>query len=310
EGYFKKINPRFTEVLGYNLSEIISQKFLDLVHSDDLETIKKEMEKLSDQKTPIHFINRCKTKYNKYRVFDWVVVPDMETNLIYFTARDITDYKSEELDLIHSSKVYSIGEMTSGLSYLINGQLSIIGGHIAFLKAHLEQERVDPIEMKKKIQSIEEAVKRLSKTTRDLSSFARSPENEEVADVPMERIVENVMSLCKEMFRIHSVELDVNIEEGLVIRCRETQIAHVLITLLNSAYNFAHVQRESWVELRAFPKNGMVVITITDSGENKDRTVSGISKGIIEENFGSIHYDLSSPNAKLVIEFPQVQMVR
>lgn len=308
EGYFKRINPRFINVLGYSLNEILSKKFLNFVHQDDLDATQVELQKLSERKETIHFINRYKTKGDEYRTFDWVVVPDTETNLIYFTARDITDYRAEELDIIHSSKVYSIGELTSGIAYLLNGQLSIISGHLSFLQSHLEQGQIDPKDLRDKIKSIEESIQRISKTTKELTSFARNIENERVSNVSLKRILDNVIGLSKERFRVHGVKLEIKLEGELVIHSRESQIAHVLISMLNIAYNAVHSQRDSWVELAGTSINGVVRITITDSSPSMDlsnQKILKVPKGIIEENFGTIYFDHSSPHTRFVIEFPE-----
>ena len=308
DGYFKRINPRFINVLGYTLTEIISQKFINFVHQDDLEITQTEMLKLLESKEAIHFINRYKTKQNDYRVFDWVVVPDQETNLIYFTARDITDYRSEELEIIHSSKVYSIGELTSGLVYLLTGQLSIISGHISFIQSRIEQGQIDLKDLKSKIKNIEESILKLSKTTKELTSFARNIENEKISNVSLNRILDNVLGLCQERFRIHGVKLETKLEGELIIHSRESQIAHILIRMLNIAYNLVHAQRDSWVELAGKATNGVVSITITNSStwveEPSDKNLA-LPKAIIEENFGTIYFDHSSPHTKFVIEFPE-----
>jgi PAS domain S-box-containing protein len=309
EGYFKRINPRFINVLGYSLADIISHKFLNFVHEDDLAATQFEMQKLLEKKESIHFVNRYKTKNNEYRVFDWVVVPDPETNLIYFTARDITDYRAEELDIIHSSKVYSIGELTTGIVYMLNGQLSIISGHISFLQTHIEQGQIDLNDLRDKIKSIEVSIHRLSTTTKELASFAQNIENERVSNVSLKRILDNVIGLCKERFRIHGVKLETKLKGELVIHSRESQIAHVLISLLNIAYNAVHTQRDSWVELGGSAANGVVRITITNSSpstEVPNQKNLNVPKEIIEENFGTFYFDNSSPNARFVIEFPQV----
>lgn len=309
EGYFKKINPRFTDVLGYEFRDVVSQKFLNLIHPDDREATQAALKKVLPEKST-HFINRYQEKSGDYRTFDWVVVKDPDTGLLYYTARDITDYRSEELDIIHSSRVYSIGELTSGLAYMINGQISIIGGHLSYIKSQLNQNQVNPGDMKRKVQGIEESVHRLSKTIKDLNSFVRNAKNEEIADVSLSHILDNVLELSYERFRIHCVKLDVEVEENLFIRCRETQIAQSLISLLNNAYNAVHTQREGWVKLSTRSKNGVISISITDSREKKDKAGLNAVKGIIEENFGSIYYDHSSPHSKFVIEFPAVQVLK
>lgn len=308
EGYFKRINPRFTTILGYSLKDVIAHKFLNFVHEDDYDATQLEMLKLFEKKETIHFINRYKAKNNEYRVFDWVAVPDPDTFLIYFTARDITDYRAEELDLIQSSKVYSIGELTSGIAYLLNNQLSIVSGHIAFLQSHLDQGQIDPRDLKEKLKSIEESIRRLAKTTKELAAFSQNIENEKIANVSLKRIFENVIGLCKERFRIHGVKLEINLQGDLIIHSRESQVAHVLISMLNISYNAVHSQRDSWVEISGVAANGLVRITITNSSPWSDvinQKNFNVPKGIIEENFGTIFFDHSCPHTRFVIEFPR-----
>lgn len=310
EGYFKRINPRFSEILGYKLIDIIAQKFSHFVHPDDLELTQTKLNKIFENKKTIHFINRYKTKNGDYRIFDWVIVPDLETNLIYFTARDITDYKTEELAYIRSSKVYSIGEITSGIAYLIHTELAVINCHISFIQDQIEEGQIDLGELKNKIQAIEESIQKLSKTTKELTSFSKTTENEQVSEVPLAKIIDSVLGLSRERFRIHGVKLSVQLEENLILRCRESQMEHVLITLLNNAYNKVHSQRESWVVLNAMIQGDKIKISISDSSPKpREQSLKNslIPRGLIEENFGSFYFDQTNTHSKLVLEFPLVK---
>jgi PAS domain S-box-containing protein len=307
EGFFKRINPRFTSVIGYTLTEIISQKFITFVHPDDLALTENEMLKLSEEKETVHFINRYKTKQNDYRIFDWVVVPEIETNLLYFTARDITEYRAEELKILNSSKVYSIGELTSGLTYLLTGQLSIISGHISFIQSRISQGKIDLEDLRNKIQNIQESILKLSKTTKELTSFSRNIENERVSNVSLRMVIDSIIGLCKERFRIHGVKLETKLEGDLIIRSKESQIAHILIRMLNIAYNDVHTQRDSWVELSGKVIDKIVRLAITNSNkwtEEPNEKKLNLPRGIIEENFGTLYFDHTSPNTRYIIEFP------
>lgn len=311
DGRLEKLNPRFVDVLGYFKDEATSQKFVDFVHKDDLAVTIEELKKLEEKNAAVHFINRYKAKSGTYRILDWVAVPDRERNLNYFTARDITDYKEEELNLIHSSKIYTIGEMVSGLSYLINTQISIIGGILSYIYDQLSSDQFKPDELKKRIQFIEESIRRLSRTTKELDKFAKGSVNEAFSDVSLSSLIENALDLCKECFRIHNVKLELEIENGLTIHCRESQITHAIIALLNHSYHAVHDQRESWVKLEAFSKDNKTFVVISDSNNaNSKRVNFNAQQIIIEQNLGKISYDPNDSNSKIVIEFPQVKDIR
>ncbi len=306
-GFFKKINPRFQDVLGHSFQEIVAQKFINFVHPEDLEPTQKELKKLIADKESVHFINRYRTKSQDYRIFDWIVVPDKETNLVYFTARDITDYRAEELDLIHSSKVYSIGEMTSAIAYSIHGELAVMAGHVSNIQGQLEKEIWQPEDVKKKILNIEESILRLTKTTKGLTVFARNTENEAFLEIPLTKVLDSAIELCKERFRTHGVKLDIQLPEDIKIKCRETQLTQVFVTLLNNSYDEVHSMRDSWVHLIGLEDDHSVKIIISNCAENSkeiDPKHFSVSQGIIEENFGHFHIDQMIPHRKFVLEFP------
>ena len=309
EGYFKKINPRFQDILGHSFQEVVSQKFINFIHPEDIEFTQKELKKTMDTKVSVHFINRYKTKNGDYRVFDWVVVPDKQTNLIYYTARDITDYRSEELDLIHSSKVYSIGEMASGIAFSIHRELAIMAKYVSNIQCQLEKEIIIPDELKHKIQKVEDSIERLTSTTKSLTVFARNTDNEVYLDIPLSKVLQTAIELCKERFRIHGVKLDFKVPENIIIKCRETQLTQVFVTLLNNAYDEVHSMRDSWVQIIGYEFDESIKIYISNCADRSievDPKHFTVSKGIIEENFGHFHLEQLIPHTKFVLEFPLV----
>ena len=89
DGYIKRINPGWTEVLGYTVEELIGTSFFELVHPDDRAATLAEMDKLSTGKATLYFENRYRCKDDSYRLLAWAAVSHPETGLIYAIAEDI-----------------------------------------------------------------------------------------------------------------------------------------------------------------------------------------------------------------------------
>lgn len=96
DGYFKRLNPAWERTLGYTTEELCTQPYLDLVHPDDREATIDEARKLLDGHDIISFENRYRCKDGSYKWLLWTSAPAHDQNLIYATARDVTERKREE----------------------------------------------------------------------------------------------------------------------------------------------------------------------------------------------------------------------
>ncbi|HEX9151803.1 MAG TPA: PAS domain S-box protein [Flavobacterium sp.] len=133
DGFFYKVNPAFTAVLGYSKEELEGKPFIDFIHPEDLDKTLKEVEKLFAERTNISFENRYRCKNGKYILLSWNTSPDPDTGNLYCIARDVTKEKEAELDLINSNKLLdesqSIAKIGSWKYDLVTKDLIWSKGH-------------------------------------------------------------------------------------------------------------------------------------------------------------------------------------
>ena len=96
DGYFKRINPAWERILGFTREELVSVPYLDFVHPEDQEKTAVEAKKLTTGFDTISFENRYRCRDGSYKWLLWRSTMDFKTNLLYATARDITDRKFSE----------------------------------------------------------------------------------------------------------------------------------------------------------------------------------------------------------------------
>jgi two-component system sensor histidine kinase/response regulator len=100
DGVFRRLNPAWTRTLGYTLEDLTTHPFLDFVHPEDQGATLDEMEKLTSGAQTVAFENRYRTKSGEYRWLTWTAAPFSSEQLIYATARDITERRQME-DQLH-----------------------------------------------------------------------------------------------------------------------------------------------------------------------------------------------------------------
>jgi diguanylate cyclase (GGDEF)-like protein/PAS domain S-box-containing protein len=102
-GHFRRINPQWTQSLGYEMGELQRRSLLDLVHKDDLPGTRAALEQLAQQKPVPGFVNRLRCKDGAWRWVEWRAAG--LGGFIYAAARDITERREAEERLVAMSRV-------------------------------------------------------------------------------------------------------------------------------------------------------------------------------------------------------------
>ncbi len=104
-GNFRHLNPAWTRTLGYSIDELKSKLFYEFIHPDDREKTREAMERLAREGEGRDFENRYVAKDGSIRTFLWNAAIFPDENLVYATARDITDRKVADAE-IHRANVF------------------------------------------------------------------------------------------------------------------------------------------------------------------------------------------------------------
>ena len=100
---FLKVNPAFSNVLGYKEDELLDRSYLDFIHPEDVApTIAMINEKLKEGKEVINFTNRYRCVDGTYRWLEWVSHPISKKGITIAVAHDITERKKVEAALKES----------------------------------------------------------------------------------------------------------------------------------------------------------------------------------------------------------------
>jgi len=161
EGYFKRVNGAFETTLGYTPVEMMSRRWIEFVHPDDVEVTLAEARKLAAGAVTIAFENRFRCKDGTYKWLMWTSVPVVKDKLLYAVARDMTERKRAEAELreknrllesaidaeraarralqaaqgqlVQSEKLAGLGQMVAGVAHEINNPLSFVSNNVAVL---------------------------------------------------------------------------------------------------------------------------------------------------------------------------------
>jgi len=243
--------------------------------------------------------------------------------------RDVTAQREAHRALLQSAKMSSLGEMASGIAHEINNPLTIIQNMAGLMSGRVEKGEASAQWLKENLLKIENTTQRIAKIIRGLRAFSRNSEADPMLVVKISQIMDETLELCQQKFQSEGIELRVQVDSNVSLKCRSPQISQVLMNLLSNSYAAIIQLPEKWIEVRTEFEKKSLILTVTDSGkgipaEIRDRimdpffttkeTGSGtglglsISKGIVEEHQGQLYYDPSSPRTRFVLKFPSQQV--
>lgn len=103
-GFFKKVNPAFENVLGWDKETLLNTSFCDLVHPDDLDITREQINRLAAGLSTINFNHRFRDASGGYKTLQWVATPEPSTGNLFAIARDVSKEKDKERLLILSEQ--------------------------------------------------------------------------------------------------------------------------------------------------------------------------------------------------------------
>ncbi|MES2647821.1 MAG: PAS domain S-box protein [Bacteroidota bacterium] len=215
--FFKKTNPAFTEVLGWDKKDLLQHPIPFFMNPADIAETKKETDKFSTDVTTINFTNRFRTKDGNHRLINWAANFDPLTGLVYSIGRDMTSQKEIELDLIRTKEML---EAVSKVGRVGGWELNLLENTNSWSSVTKEIHEVAPDfvpEMNKGIQFYREGFhrERITKLVQRAIDFGESFEAE-LQIITAKQNVKWVRSIGKPEFengkcvRIYGIFQDIN----------------------------------------------------------------------------------------------------
>jgi PAS domain S-box-containing protein len=112
-GCFEKVNSTCLKILGYSEKELLQKPFIDFVHPDDKQSTKDEMAHQMKFGSSLRFENRYICKDGTILWLSWQANYDKNEGITYATARDITERKKDEENILRINRAI---RMVSGIN--------------------------------------------------------------------------------------------------------------------------------------------------------------------------------------------------
>ena len=185
-------------------------------------------------------------------------------------ARDITERRRAEEQVIRSEKLASVGTLASGVAHEINNPLAGITGY-----AEAIVDEVDSTQMRSYARKIADIAERASEVVGWLSRYSRQARDTNIVDADLNEILRDSLEAMRFSRLSTNIEVIPNYGEIPSIKGNRTELQQVFVNLLRNSMD-------------AMPEGGKIVLSTRFRGGLVEVEVSDTGMGIPEEDMAKI----------------------
>ena len=233
-GALRYASPSVSQVLGYAPEELVGQQMFDLLHPDDAgPTLQVFAEGVATGKGGRFLELRLRHKNGTYRVLEAVgryLLDDPVVRGVVINARDVTERRSLERQLLQAQKMEAVGRLAGGVAHDFNNVLTAIFGYVDLLLDGLPT--LSPL--RPDLDEIRRAAQHAAGLTRQLLAFSRQ-QPLELRVLDLNELMTNMNSLLRRLLG-EDIEVVTKLESTLgAVRADAGQLEQVVVNLAVNA---------------------------------------------------------------------------
>lgn len=184
-------------------------------------------------------------------------------------ARDITESKKLEKQLINTEKLASMGTLAAGVAHEINNPLGVILGFCDLLMEKAEPSSRDYQDLK----MIEKQGLLCKQVVENLLSFARQ-QGGELLSCDLTDCLQQIVQIVQHTLEMNDIELHLDFAEDVPpVKGDSRQLQQVFLNLINNAMAAMKEGGELMIRTKWDHPNGKVIVELQDSGVGIDDVV-------------------------------------
>jgi signal transduction histidine kinase len=179
-------------------------------------------------------------------------------------ARDITEEREKEVQLIMSDRLAALGQMASGIAHEINNPLASIAGCAEGLLSRVKKGKIDPELFENYLNIIAEEISRCKNITGSILSFVRKASYVK-KDVEMKTLLDRTLELIGLQGRLEQVNVIRKYDPEMpALYISEGELRQVILAIMTNALDA--MKDKGTLTLETGTGEGIAFMKISDTG--------------------------------------------
>ena len=272
ESRFTFVSPRSRELLGFSPEEMIGTSLGERMAPRDRKQVRALFEAmLTGERTQGNIEYLTQRKDGEMRLFRASASPlygaSGQIEGLIAAARDITEAKRIEQQLIQSERLAAMGQMIAGVAHELNNPLTAVLGVTELLRDSASDDV-----SRRQLELAHRQARRAAQIVQNLLSFSRPPQPHKVC-VHLSDLIQRSLQLHEHSLRTNAITLDFVPKPDLpLVMGDASQLTQVFLNLITNAEQaIREVRNHGTIRIRLGALGDSVWATVQDDGIGIDR---------------------------------------
>ncbi|TDW96725.1 sensor histidine kinase [Dinghuibacter silviterrae] len=269
DGYFKRINPAVSKVLGYSIEELMSRPINDFVYQEDKAITDKHRDNLRRDIPLLNFENRYVTKSGEIVWLSWTSMPLEKEKLVYAIAKNITHKKKQEEDRNHLiAQLSQASEELKHQSYRTSHDLRYPVNNLLSILTLLDGSKIQDGETLEFIGLLNATAQDLQRTLNEqVERLGRKEDGSATLEtLSLETVLGGVTSSLRTLLEGARATLHINFSAAPAVRLNKAYLESIFLNLLTNSIKYAHPERPPVITMVSQKTGGRDQLIFSDNG--------------------------------------------
>jgi len=276
DGFFKKVNPAVSKLLGYTNEELFAKPISDFVFSDDRAITSQYRLQLTKSNPLLNFENRYQTKSGEIVWLSWTSMPIDDDNVIYAIAKNITHNKKleEERNLLLTDFT-KINIDLKKLTYTSSHDLRSPVNNMLSIFSLLDVSKIDDPETLLFIEMLKSTSESLRQALNDYVDILILKDNTtaQIEEVNLNKALKTVLRSINSLLQDSKVVLNIDFSELETIKFNKSYLESIFLNLITNSIKYAKPGCVPIIDVYSRIQNGMNQLVFSDNGVGFDMDV-------------------------------------